>query len=227
MSTPMTLHADRFDVNTVDMNTPRRRPTYHHGDLPEALLAASELLIAERGVEAFSLREAARRVGVDPAACYRHFRDRDGVIFALARRGFTRLATRMERIVAKEANAETAPRAFARAYVRFAVQRPSDFRVMFGPKALPPRSARVRGEYERGPFDILVKTVSIWRGRGPDEKPTGVDERTAMGLWAIAHGVANLTADGAWGLDRRAAERVLDDLLDQLLRDPAEWHGAR
>ena len=33
---------------------------YHHGDLREKLIAATEALILERGVDGFSLREVAR-----------------------------------------------------------------------------------------------------------------------------------------------------------------------
>ena len=39
------------------------RPTYHHGDLRNSLIRAALALVAERGVEGFSLREAARTVG--------------------------------------------------------------------------------------------------------------------------------------------------------------------
>ena len=48
---------------------------YHHGDLRAALIEAAEAVIAERGVDNFSLREAARRAGVSPAAPAHHFRD--------------------------------------------------------------------------------------------------------------------------------------------------------
>ena len=48
---------------------------YHHGDLRNALLEEAERLIGRGGLEAFSLRELARRVGVSPNAAYRHFED--------------------------------------------------------------------------------------------------------------------------------------------------------
>src|SRR5215813_328576 len=80
MSTALTLRRDAIYVNPVDM----KRATYHHGDLREALVAAAEKLVADKGVAGFSLREAARDVGVDPAACYRHFRDKQAIIQELA-----------------------------------------------------------------------------------------------------------------------------------------------
>ena len=52
-----------------------RKGGYHHGDLRNALLAAALKLVSKHGVEGFSLREAARVVGVSAAAAYRHFED--------------------------------------------------------------------------------------------------------------------------------------------------------
>ena len=37
------------------------RPTYHHGDLREALLQAAKALIGEAGIENLSLRKLAER----------------------------------------------------------------------------------------------------------------------------------------------------------------------
>ena len=57
---------------------------YHHGDLRAALLAAAEAELAERGVEAFSLRQVAKRAGVSHAAPAHHFGDAQGLLTALA-----------------------------------------------------------------------------------------------------------------------------------------------
>src|SRR5258708_35905784 len=64
------------------------RTTYHHGDLRRQLIAAAERIIVERGVEGFTLREAARRVGVSPAAPSHHFRDAKGLLTEVALLGF-------------------------------------------------------------------------------------------------------------------------------------------
>src|SRR5258708_6867554 len=64
------------------------RKTYHHGDLRRQLIAAAERIIVERGVEGFTLREAARRVGVSPAAPSHHFKDAKGLLTEVALLGF-------------------------------------------------------------------------------------------------------------------------------------------
>ena len=60
------------------MSRPAGARAYHHGALRPALIAAAEAVIAERGVDGFSLRETARRAGVSPAAPAHHFGDARG-----------------------------------------------------------------------------------------------------------------------------------------------------
>ena len=73
----------------------RRAKPYHHGHLREALLEAAVRLIAEVGPTAFTLREVARRAGVSHNAPYRHFRNREDLIAAVAAQGFRELTRAM------------------------------------------------------------------------------------------------------------------------------------
>src|SRR5579859_1009447 len=59
------------------------RGRYHHGDLANALTQAAVALAREGGPDAVVLREAARRVGVSPAAAYRHFAAHDDLLYAV------------------------------------------------------------------------------------------------------------------------------------------------
>ena len=68
---------------TVSTTCPPRK-SYHHGNLRQALLEAALQLAVERGPEQVTVREAARRVGVSPAAPFRHFPDREALMTALA-----------------------------------------------------------------------------------------------------------------------------------------------
>ena len=85
----------------IRASAPRRREHYHHGDLRNALLSAALKLVAKRGVEGFSLREAARAVGVSAAAAYRHFEDKSALLAELALEGLVRLANRMEDAISR------------------------------------------------------------------------------------------------------------------------------
>ncbi|MYW35224.1 helix-turn-helix domain-containing protein, partial [Streptomyces sp. SID2119] len=61
--------------------------TYHHGDLRRAILSAALDAIAAEGPAALSLRDLARRAGVSHAAPAHHFKDRTGLLTAVATEG--------------------------------------------------------------------------------------------------------------------------------------------
>jgi len=191
------------------------RTTYHHGNLPEALLAASERLIERRGLAAFSLREAARQVGVDPASSYRHFRDRDAVLAELARRGFGAMAASMERALAR-AGEDAAQRleALGSTYVSFALERPATFRTMFGATGREARDQRHRGAHPEGrsPYNLVEMELAAWAGG----RAVDVEQATLM-LWAAVHGLASLFVDGAVRLEDAARDRVTRALVRAVL----------
>src|SRR6266478_7680215 len=122
------------DVNTLDIMRRRkmRRPKpYHHGNLREALLEAAIRLIAEVGPTAFTLREVARRAGVSHNAPYRHFRDRDDLMAAVAAQGFRELTQAMVDAAGGWADALDRLKRAGLGYVTFALRRPEHFTVMF------------------------------------------------------------------------------------------------
>ena len=81
---------------------------YHHGDLRAVLLHAAEAELAERGIEAFSLRSVAKRAGVSHAAPAHHFGDTGGLLTALAAQGYQQFLAAQ---AAREAVAEANPQA--------------------------------------------------------------------------------------------------------------------
>jgi len=197
--------------------TKKPRATYHHGDLATALLDAAETLVANKGVAGFSLREAARVVGVDPAACYRHFRDREAIIQALATRGFTKLAHAFAAVV--EANRRRKPvevvRALGHAYVRFAIESPSVFRCMFGPNGFDARDPALRGDYGVGGYEQVQRAIAAWFEA--DGITVELDDAT-IALWSTVHGFASMVLDGALRFNQSAVrDRTVDNLLTTLV----------
>ena len=73
----------------------RKPRSYHHGNLKQVLLEASLDLLRKAGSGEFTLREVARRAGVSHNAPYRHFRDKQELLAALAAEGFDRLTAAM------------------------------------------------------------------------------------------------------------------------------------
>ena len=64
------------------------RPRIDDDTTRDELLAAAELLIAERGIDAVTVRDVARKAGTTTRAVYVLFGSKEQLLEALARRGF-------------------------------------------------------------------------------------------------------------------------------------------
>ena len=197
------------------MDTPKE--SYHHGDLRAALLAAAEATLAETGVEGFSLRRVARRVGVSHSAPAHHFGDTQGLLVALASEGFRRLRATMR---ARQAEAAVDPRAQLVAsglgYVAFAEGSPALFRLMFGSERTRPATPELV-EAGEAAFHVLTDGVAWLRGVSPFEDAAAMVN--VIGCWSLVHGFAELALAGRLpGLDDPGArEAVLRQAIERMI----------
>ncbi len=168
------------------------KPSYHHGDLRRALLDASLALITEEGFGALSLREVARRAGVTHAAPYRHFADKEALLGAVAEEGFRAMTSRMREAMARESSPQMRLRACGVAYVLFAVENASHFRVMFGPHFTRPLALSASSE-QVDAFGVLVGAL-VEAQRAGDVRE-GEAQDLALTCWSLVHGLASLLVD--------------------------------
>jgi AcrR family transcriptional regulator len=195
-----------------DLNSVKTKPRrYHHGALRPALLAAAEAVIAERGVDGFSLRETARRAGVSPAAPAHHFGDARGLLTALAAEAFVQFADALESADGAGSRIERL-RAQGLAYVRFALDERARFNLMWSYHLLDRDDPDYRAASSRA-YSILDRAA---RGR-PAEPGEVAEIPAAIAAWSIVHGFARLALDGAFGNEEGAAERAAETLLPQVL----------
>ncbi|MEU9296751.1 TetR/AcrR family transcriptional regulator [Streptomyces sp. NPDC048266] len=152
------------------------RNTYHHGDLRQAVLAAALDVIAADGPGALSLRDLARRAGVSHAAPAHHFKDRTGLLTAVAAQGYELLA---EALAAAPDLRERGVR-----YVRFAVEHPAHFQVMFQPELLRADDPDLLAARERASAGLRSGVAEL--RDVPDARTAGV------AAWSLAHGFATL-----------------------------------
>ena len=180
---------------------PFDRQGYHHGNLKEALIEAAQRFIAERGIGGFTLADAAKLVGVTPAALYRHFRGREALVAEVAFRGFDELAKRLGRALQSEGTALERFTRMGEAYLAFAEQEPGFYAAMFSAKPAesescgPFGSKGAQGDQKTSgnAFDFLVQALSDTFPEGFQ----GVDTRfIAIEVWALSHGIATLDAAG-------------------------------
>ena len=189
------------------------------------------MLVADQGVSALTLREVARRAGVSQAAPYRHFPSKLALVAAVAEEGFRDMLARVRRALSR-APGDPASRlaALGAAYVRFAVDHPARFRVMFGREVAESHGFTSLWEVAQEGFGLLVgEIVSAQRtGLLPGEDP----RRPALAAWSAIHGLAALLVDGLLvrqGLagPGRSVETLAREVMESLLHGLARPRSRR
>jgi AcrR family transcriptional regulator len=164
------------------MSTSETTDRYHHGDLRRALVEAALELLLEGGTEALGMRELARRVGVSAAAPYRHFRDKQALIQAVAAAGF---ALFLEAVEAAKADIPPEEQfgAMAEAYVQFALRYPRLYKLMFSSEL---------GKFEdkdlRRAADAAYESLAVAAAKEDPDSPG----EAAISAWAFVHGLSML-----------------------------------
>jgi AcrR family transcriptional regulator len=166
--------------------------SFHHGNLRQALIDAA---LSAPDIERLSLRQLASGLGVTAAAAYRHFANREDLLFEVARIGFDRLKHRFEAafdISAPPSDATEARQRLIRlgqAYLQFADDMPALWRLMFGSQAEVYRNtANFHGA--RNSYEFLpVALMGLYQQGLITTKP---DEHDALFAWSAIHGAATL-----------------------------------
>ncbi|MGW4249838.1 TetR/AcrR family transcriptional regulator [Nocardia sp. NPDC004722] len=170
--------------------------TYHHGDLPATLLRAAIELLEADGAAGLSLRAVARHAGVSTAAPYRHYADREALLSAVAAVGYRELAAQLMAAHPFPGSLDDLA-TIAIAYIRFALDRPALFRVMFAEPCNPADPDRVAATEA---ISAYVKTIV------QQSFPAVDPDNLATAVWALVHGLAFLHMDGK--LDSSSPEVV-------------------
>jgi len=190
---------------------PLKKPKgqYHHGNLRAAMIDAAAIVLENHGADELSLRETARRAGVSQTAPYRHFKNKQALLAAVAGDGFRMLLEELKSAgVPYEDDPVEAVTQMGAAYIRFATEQPGRFRLMFG------RDIKNRHQYVE--LENVTEEIADTIG--------GVLPNPAMGLglWSTMHGLAWLLIEdvadmgGGKGAVTSRAEIVLRSLVTGL-----------
>jgi AcrR family transcriptional regulator len=182
----------------------RRKASYHHGNLKEALVDAALAVLGERGAAKVTLREVARRTRVSQAAPYRHFANGAALLAAVAAAGFDALGRQMAaRVAAAGGDPRARLQASAVGYTEFALQNEALFRLMSGTEAGPPSSHPLMEEAARRSFRVMLDELVGCQKAGLVRHGEPMD--LGLGAWAMIHGMCALLLDGQ--LERFAIRR--------------------
>jgi AcrR family transcriptional regulator len=177
------------------MASKKHKKSYHHGDLRAALLRHAVQILAVQGSHELSLRALAREAGVSHAAPYRHFADKAQLMAAVAQEGFENLKQAIEGAgAAAPAGALERFYAGGEAYVRFAVEHPAHYRVMFAWEGREKARPETLIQAGRRAFEVLLTHVASLQQSGV--LPPGDPLPFAQDIWSAEHGLAMLYIDG-------------------------------
>ena len=176
--------------------TPARATTpYHHGDLRRALIDTALAMVTEEGAWNFTLREVARRAGVSHAAPYNHFEDKAALLAEVAALGFESLRQALE--AAARGHPRSARQAFAgigAAYVRFGVEHPAHYRLMFGAELADKARHPALHAASEAAFRVLLTGV-LERAQASGQVRRGPVHDQALAAWSLVHGLTTHLID--------------------------------
>ncbi len=195
---------------------PRDTGAYHHGDLRAALLTEAAAMIASEGTDSVTMRAIGDRVGVSRAAPYRHFADKTALLVAVAAAGFDRLRARLRSVGAGAPRFSVEEfRQMGAEYVRFALENPAHYRLMYGKEALARKDQPALREAGDALFDQLVSVIQQYQRSGAIKRQD--PQAQAYVAWSAVHGLASLLIEG------QILDTVdVDELIQQTTRTMME-----
>ena len=194
--------------------------------MPRAALSESELeafrevlcksavrLFAEHGYEGVTMRALAADLGCSPMTPYRYFKNKAEIFGAVQSEAFGRFANALEDAVHEGQSHNVRLRALCWAYVRFALEEPYAYRIMF---ELDPAQRPGQPEHtDLRSWKFMHKAVEEAVAGG-----TLVGDPTLLAhlLWSGVHGLVALHLSGMLIMGRDL-EELIEGLLDLRLGD--------
>ena len=191
---------------------------WHHGDLRASLIQWGSHLLDTQGVDGMSLRATARLAGVSQGAPAHHFKDKNGLLAAIAAQGFRDMlamrSARRDSVAPDDAKARL--RAVMLTYVEFAQAFPARFHLMYGPQIERRDDYAELVEAGRASFRLVRESVVPLL---PAHYAGSLSHNDiAFAVWAATHGLATLRMYHQASGSARVQQRKADQLCDVVVR---------
>ncbi len=181
------------------------KDSYHHGDLKTELIKKGLKILDEEGYEAFSMRKVAKVCNVSQTAPYRHFKDKNELIKAIAINAMREFDESLERAFLEEGDPKAQLKAMGRYYIRFFAEKPEYMRLLFFSQAQAWMREAVKNEYlctDEHPYSALERAVKNYKAAYPNDERT--EDEMIVYCWGLVHGIAVLVVNGELPGDENA-----------------------
>jgi len=188
------------------------------------ILEEARSLLVKRGYPDFSLREVAERIGYSATTIYRYFENKDDLVLRILRGAFGDFNRRLHQALASHTDPWERLSASGRAYVRFALEQPEHYRLMFmercdlflqvADEAAPPAPSPDTEDFKAGLYavrDLIAEGMASGVFRKGDA------EGWSHFLWAHLHGVVALHIGMDDAMDQRWVEGMVEQ-MEQVVR---------
>ena len=172
-----------------------QQASYHHGDLRNSLVNIGADMLNTKGVSGISLREIARTIGVGHNAPYRHFRNKQELLEAIAEDGFRKLTAKNTRLELEFSHdPETQLFESAMHIVLVAAEQPNLFQLMFGSFLQPKESGSALKLAADDATQSLVRIIK--NGQQQKVFVEGDEVKLSVSAMSMMQGIAMMVATG-------------------------------
>lgn len=186
------------------------------------IIDAARELFVNKGVEAVTMREIARRIGYSATSIYTYFADKEALLRAICDADLLTLATALKEVLVI-ANPVERLLAVGHTYAIFALSHPNQYRMMF----MTPRPPHARelssikhNTVEQDAYYQLKIVVEEVYQTGQFKPEIQDPELVAQTIWAATHGVCSLhiiLANDKW-VNWRDIESRLQAMRGMIIR---------
>jgi AcrR family transcriptional regulator len=161
-------------------------------ELREQILEAAKKLFLEKGIEHTTIRSIAAEIEYSVGTVYLYYQHKNEILHDLHQNGFRQLGGEM-RVLTNVSDPMERLKALGRVYIRFAVENPEMYDLMFNMKApmdFIESSHKEDWNEGKATFDVLRQNVAACMETG---KFKGHQlEPLAFAIWSAVHGMASL-----------------------------------
>jgi AcrR family transcriptional regulator len=200
------------------------RATYHHGNLREAMVEATARLIETKGLDAVTVREAARVAGVSSGAPFRHFPNKQSLMTAEAEEAMSRFRAEIDVTLAKLGDAPPLAkfRALGAAYINWAIRNPAHFEVVSARNQIDYDASETLHRDNLAIQALMEKFLREAQKRG-EVKP-GKLTSVLLEARALSYGLARMYIDNhlpQWGVTQNGARTAMEKVFDHYIQSLA------